>query len=221
MLQTTKKVIRYFYHKLHNRKAFVDFNSTVSLDCKLGEYVKIFPGTILGSSSVERYSYIAEHCNITRTKIGPFTSIGPEVISGLGKHPVSYVSTYPGFYSDKVSGSKWFGVNHPFGTSDKPKVTIGADVWIGARAIIIGGIAIGHGAIIAAGAVVTKEVLPYSIVGGVPAKLIRFRFEKEVIERLLDSKWWELPEEKLRFAAQFIHSPDLFLDYLNSVTKRI
>jgi acetyltransferase-like isoleucine patch superfamily enzyme len=221
MKQTFKKIVRFFYHKLYNRRAFVDFNSTVSLDCRLGEFVKIFPGAKLGSCTIARCTYLTENCNITRTKIGPFTSIGPEVLCGLGKHPVNYVSTYPGFYSDKVSGSKWFEVNHPFGTSDKPKVTIGADVWIGARAIIIGGITIGHGAVIAAGAVVTKDIQPYAIVGGVPAKLIRFRFEKEVIEKLLDSKWWELPEEQLRSAAQFIQSPDLFLDYLNSVTKRI
>ena len=77
------------------------------------------------------------------------------------------------------------------------KVSIGHDVWIGERAIIIDGLTIGTGAIIAAGAVVVKDVEPYSIVGGVPAKHIRFRFEEEVRTKLLNSKWWDKSEEYL------------------------
>ena len=71
---------------------------------------------------------------------------------------------------------------------------IGNDVWIGESVVIIDGLKIGTGSIIAAGAVVTKDVEPYSIVGGVPAKLIRFRFEKDIVQKLLNSKWWELSE---------------------------
>jgi acetyltransferase-like isoleucine patch superfamily enzyme len=216
MKQIIKKVVRFFYHKLHNRRAFVDFNSTVSLDCRLGEFVKIFPGAKLGSCTIERYTYLAEDCNITRTKIGPFSSIGPEVICGLGSHPTDYVSTYPGFYSDSVSGSKWFGSNHPFSEMDRQRVSIGADVWIGARAIILGGIKIGHGAIIAAGAIVNKDVPPYAIVGGVPAKFIRYRFDEEIIKRLIASSWWELSEDELRNMAHLMHSPELFLEKIGN-----
>jgi len=85
------------------------------------------------------------------------------------------------------------------------RTQIGNDVWIGARAIVLDGISIGDGAVIAAGAVVTKDVPPYAIVGGVPAKLIRYRFEDDVIQELLKWKWWDLSLDDLqKNAPQFI-----------------
>ena len=148
--------------------------------------------------------------------MGSFCSVGPEVICGVGTHPTTHVSTYPGFYSKNASGSYFFGFEHEFSSTDKKNVDIGADVWIGARAIIMGGVSIGHGAIIGAGAVVTKDIPPYAIVGGVPAKLIRYRFESEVIEKLLLSEWWKFPEEKLKQIAPMMSDPVVFLDKLNS-----
>jgi carbonic anhydrase/acetyltransferase-like protein (isoleucine patch superfamily) len=82
--------------------------------------------------------------------------------------------------------------------SELPRTTIGNDVWIGARAMVLDGVTIGDGCVIAAGSVVTKNIEPYSIVGGIPAKLIRKRFSDEVIELLLTWKWWNLPVETLR-----------------------
>jgi acetyltransferase-like isoleucine patch superfamily enzyme len=209
-----KNLIRIIYHKFKNPKADISFSAKVSLDCKLGEYVKVLSHARIGSCEISRYSYVGCGCSFTRTKVGPFTSVGPEVMCGLGSHPLNYISTYPGFYSDKASGSEWFGVNHCFGTLDKQPVTIGADVWIGARAIIMGGITIGNGAVIAAGAVVTKDIPPYSIVGGVPAKIIRYRFDQSTIEKLIASVWWEASEKELRKVACFADSPDLFLKKL-------
>jgi acetyltransferase-like isoleucine patch superfamily enzyme len=190
-----KFFLKIIYHKLKHPKAYISW-ANVSLDCILGDYVKVFKGTTLGSCKIDSYSYIGTNCDFARTNMGAFCSVGPEVICGVGTHPTNHVSTYPGFYSKHASGSYFFGFDHEFSNSDKKRVEIGSDVWIGARALIMGGISIGHGAIIGAGAVVTKDVPPYAIVGGVPAKLIRYRFDPNLIEQLLLSAWWELPEKK-------------------------
>jgi acetyltransferase-like isoleucine patch superfamily enzyme len=214
MMKLIKQLIRLLYHKFKQPEARIAFSAVVSLDCKLDKYVKIFDHTRLGSCEVARFTYIGNKCDFTRTKIGSFTSIGPEVLCGLGTHPLEYVSTYPGFYSNEVSGSKWLGTNLAYKLKDKKPVSIGSDVWIGARSIIIGGVEIGNGAVIAAGAVVTKDVPPYAIVGGVPAKIIRYRFDTTTINELLSSRWWESSEEDLRRAAKYAEFPDLFIKSL-------
>ena len=210
-----KKLIKSIYTKFKFPTAKVT-GANISLDSVLGEYVKVLEGTTLGSCRIDSYSYIGINCDFARTKMGSFCSVGPEVICGVGTHPSHHVSTYPGFYSKHASGSYFFGFEHEYAQSDKKGVEIGSDVWIGARAIIMGGISIGHGSIIGAGAVVTKDVPPYAIVGGVPAKLIRYRFEPNIIEQLLSSAWWELPEKKLKQLAVVMDNPVNFLKKISS-----
>lgn len=182
----------------------------ISMDTTLNKGTKVLSNAHLGSCKVGRYTYIGSRSHFTYTEIGPFCSIGQEVLCGLGKHPINYVSTYPGFYSGKPSGSVWFGTTHD--EVEEHQVTyIGADVWIGARAMILGGQNIGVGAIIAAGAVVSKDVPPYAIVGGVPAKIIKYRFDEETIEKIMRSKWWEHKDADLREMAKTITDPNKFL----------
>lgn len=128
-----------------------------------------------------------------RLRIGKFCSIAQEVMIFLGgEHRTDWVSTYPFsmFFDDvrQVPG-------HP---KTKGDVTIGNDVWIGARAVILSGVSIGDGAVIGAGSIVTGDVAPYAIVAGNPARLIRMRFDAPTIERLVKLRWWDWSPEKIK-----------------------
>lgn len=150
---------------------------------------KVLRGCKLSNVNVGDYSYISKGSDINNCKIGRYCSIAPYVKIGFGIHPTNYLSTSPIFYNNNnVFG---FSINHDKEFKEFKETNIGNDVWIGLNAIIIDGIKIGDGSIIGAGAVVTKDVEPYSIVGGVPAKLIRYRFNEEKIKRLLDTRWWD------------------------------
>ncbi|MGO2200634.1 CatB-related O-acetyltransferase [Pseudomonas helleri] len=145
---------------------------------------------IIISSSISRFTYVSADTKIVRARIGSFCSIAQEVlIGGLASHPLDWLSTHPVFYSTKKQA------NYSFASSDQINeqgiVEIGHDVWIGARAMILDNCKIGNGAVIAAGAVVVKDVPPYAIVGGVPARIIKYRFSDEKIEKIQQSKWWE------------------------------
>lgn len=159
--------------------------------------VKLHSNAKVINSSIGRYTYIGDRSEISNCDIGGFCSIGKEVIIGTGSHPKNWKSTSPLFYSissqlgvNIVSQDLW---HSEFYTT----VRIGHDVWIGSRSIILSGVTVGHGAIIAAGAVVTRDVPPYSIVGGVPSRVIGSRFTRETINELLNEKWWDLPLETI------------------------
>lgn len=160
-------------------------------NCKFNLYNTIYKYSRLRNTEIGNYSYIARNCQIYNTTIGKFTCIGPNVVTGMGAHPSSaFVSSHPLFYSTLGQSSGLVIVEKNL-FNEFPETKIGNDVWIGNNAIIKYGITIGHGAIIGAGAVVTKDVEPYSIVGGVPAKIIKYRFSEEQIDFLLNFKWWD------------------------------
>lgn len=131
---------------------------------------------------------------IRNVKIGRYCSVAKHVDIGVPQHPVNWLSISPRqYFPDFQIWTKAYGKEVsriPFG--GESKITeIGNDVWIGDRVLIMGGVKIGDGAIIAAGAVVTKDVPPYAVVGGVPAKVIKYRFNAETIKKLLDIQWWK------------------------------
>lgn len=158
--------------------------------CKVGYCNRIYDYSILTSVDLGDFTYVSDNCRINNTKIGKFCSIGPYVKCGIGKHPTrDFVSTHPVFFSNKRQCGVSFVDEVKF--VENVTVNIGNDVWVGANAVIMDGVIIGDGVIVAAGAIVTEDVPPYAIVGGVPAKLIRYRFTEEVINRLLVLKWWD------------------------------
>jgi len=173
----------------------------------------------LGEVSVGSYSYIADRSSVGHTSIGRFCSIGPHFLCGYGEHPAHFVTTSPVFYSTSGQCGTSFVENNSF--VEKKEVRIGHDVWIGARVFVRDGVKIGNGAILAAGAVVGKDVPEYSIVGGVPAQVLRLRFAEPVIARLLEVKWWEWEEERLREAATLLGQPDVerFLEWASGGVK--
>ena len=147
-----------------------------------------------------RNSYMAgcSCCYDGNTKIGKYCSIADGVTLGTGFHPIKRLSTHPfTYFRDE---EHHFGeILTPSGNlipwQIKKPITIGNDVWIGKSATLMDGVTIGDGAIVGAGAVVTKDVPPYAIVGGVPAKVIKYRFDESTIKRLLASRWWDYPED--------------------------
>jgi acetyltransferase-like isoleucine patch superfamily enzyme len=145
---------------------------------------------------------------IINCKIGSFCSIANNVVIGGAMHPINWVSTSPVFYEGRDSVRTKFSTHKR--TPDKNTV-IEHDVWIGEKSMIKQGIKIGIGAVIGMGSIVTKDVEPYSIVAGNPARLIRKRFDDETINLLLESKWWNFDDEKLLTIGKNIQNPKEFI----------
>lgn len=141
-----------------------------------------------------------------RLRIGKYCSIAREVLMILGNHRSDTVTTYP--FKD-ISFAWPEAADATNDHSTKGDIVIGNDVWIGARANIMSGVTIGSGAVIAAAAVVTKDVPPYAIVGGNPAHVIKYRFPEKTIERLLAIAWWDWPEALIRERMQLLMSDNI------------
>lgn len=172
-----------------------------------------------GKVQLGAYSYLSPNCMLHDDIIvGRYCSFGPGVKVSLTEHPTDWFSTHPFQYN----GTKLFkSFLHYSGGLNSFKYNhmtkIGNDVWIGANAIILKGIEIGDGAIVGAGAVVTKNVEPYAIVGGVPAKHIKFRFAKNIVNSLIALKWWDYDIQKLASKLDFSNP----MDTIQNIEKAI
>ena len=163
--------------------------SVSALGCTFGRHNMVCGRTVISTTSMGDYSYIGVNGRIAGTSIGKFCSIGPNVSIAPGKHPTNFVSTHPIFYSMTFNCDSRFSTQQRF--EEAVGVEIGHDVWIGNRVTILDGVKVGTGAIIAAHSVVNKDVEPYSIVGGAPARHIRYRFPAKKVSMLLKTKWWD------------------------------
>jgi chloramphenicol O-acetyltransferase type B len=174
---------------------------------------KVESGTSFIYSSMDKHSFCGYNCDINHTRIGKFCSIANNVVIGGGMHPMNWVSTSPVFYEGRDSVKAKFSIHQ----RDSIRTTvIGHDVWIGQNVIIKQGVSIGTGSVIGMGSIVTKDVEPYTIVAGNPAKLIKKRFDDNIIKNLLQSKWWDINEKALNSLSKYIKEPKLFLKNIKS-----
>jgi acetyltransferase-like isoleucine patch superfamily enzyme len=194
----------------------ISINPTaVVIDVKFGEFVKISHQSYMQNLEIGDYTYFAGYNTVINATIGKFCSIGEGVIIGPGMHPVkTFVSTSPVFFSTYAQCGTTFSDGFYF--KEMGKVAIGNDVWIGVNAVVLDDVAIGHGAIVAAGAVVNKNVEPYAIVGGIPAKVLGYRFEKEEIETLLKDQWWNKDINWLKTNFKSFHNIKDYLEKLKN-----
>lgn len=192
-------------------------DTAILQNVSLGRYNSIGRNSHLINVEVGDYTYMAGYNAIMNTKIGKFCSIGQGVVAGPGKHPSSvFVSTSPVFFSTVYQCGTTFSDGNYF--NETGRVVIGNDVWLGLNAVILDDVTIGDGAIVAAGAIVTKDVEPYSIVGGMPARLLKYRFEKDQIEFLLKDKWWDKDTEWLKANYKRFHD---IAGYMDLVTRQL
>lgn len=171
------------------------------------------------NSHVGRYSRIRSNCSVANAVIGNFTAIGRNTVIGPGAHPMNYLTPHSIFYKNDWHWHENDWRKDIDFTWVKP-ITIGNEVWIGMNCVIMDGVTIGDGAVIATGAVVTKDIPPFAIAGGVPAKVIKFRFPQEMIDRLMEIKWWNLPDEKITEVIDLFHTKNPSIDDLNKYFPR-
>lgn len=191
--------------KLHFLKGMIKnaFNPRISLislvssDSNLDPTVCIYRRVKIKGSQLGAYTYVGNNTDIDNAIIGKFCSIADHCRVGLGGHLLSNISTSP-IFTEKVNGCRDIWTDKEINPIKSRTVYIGNDVWIGSHVLINGGVTIGNGAVIGAGAVVVKDVPAYAIVGGVPAKVIRYRFTDDIIAILEESKWWDLPVDVLK-----------------------
>lgn len=204
-----RKIIQPLYWQILNHRhhsIIEEYNTAFSI--RVGRYAIIRKGSEVGPNvELGDYSYISgPRSYVEDAIIGKYCSIARQVTIGVSGHNYNWVTTSPIITSTQYSIIK-SNISEP----QRERPIIGNDVWIGMNVIIMRGIKIGDGAVVAAGSVVTKDVVPYSIVGGNPARHIKYRFSPEVIERLLDICWWDWPELKIKSNAALFYDTESFI----------
>lgn len=216
----------YFQNKTINKNIYnenevieigknVTFADNLSLNkCVFGSNIKIGQYSYLDNVKYGNYSYNAARCSILNCEIGNFCSIAIGVNIGLGIHPLnSFVSTSPAFYSVHRQCGSTFADKQYF--DETGNVVIGNDVWIGANAVILDNVKIGDGSVIAANSVVNRDVPSFAIVGGSPAKIIKYRFNDDEIIFLNKFKWWNKSDEWLKSNFKYLHDINLLIEKFN------
>ena len=181
-------------------------------ESEIDKRAHIAAGCHIYKSKIGKYTAVGYDCQIIHCEIGNFCSLAGNIVIGGADHPTEWVSTSQVFVKLKDSISKKFS---PHEYNSYKSTFIGNDVWIGDSVLIKAGVKISDGAVIGMGSVVTKDVGPYEIWAGNPARIIRKRFDEHTIQELLKSKWFTLSDEKIDNLAIDINKPDLFMERIN------
>jgi acetyltransferase-like isoleucine patch superfamily enzyme len=220
LVEKEKMKIKYYIQKLLGRwldQPIIPEGKTTGyslvrsekFNSKLGKCTKVIAPFFLHYTQLGDYSYIAKNSNINYCTIGKFCSIGPNFSCGLGIHPTWGLSTAPMFYSTaKQNGMTLCKKNK---TEESRRSVIGNDVFIGANVTVLDGVHIADGAVIGAGAVVVDDIPPYAVAVGVPAKVVKYRFEHQIIEKLLEKQWWNGSDEELKLVERDFSDVEKYL----------
>lgn len=186
MIRISNKGARDILNRKKFPQAIIESGCCFTEDTTIGIHSHLYSNCIVNHSHIGNYTYIGNNSLIQNTTIGNYCSISHEVNCGLGNHPTDLFSTSPIFYRKKNPQQIQLVKENCLFQEYKP-IHIGHDVWIGARVTILDGVNIGNGAVIATGAVVTKDIPPYAIVGGIPARIIKYR---DIKEKNKCPDWW-------------------------------
>lgn len=181
------------------------------IDSSIHKTSKVCAGSQLVNVVMDKYSDVGYDCTIVNTKIGAFCSFGANISIGGASHTIEWVSTSPVFNKNKDHLPKKFS-NHEF--EYKVTTSIGNDVWIADKVLVKAGVTIGDGVVVGMGSVVTKDIPSYQIWGGNPAKFIKNRFDDEVVNELMEIKWWTWEDDKIsKYAVLFNDIPSFIKTY--------
>jgi acetyltransferase-like isoleucine patch superfamily enzyme len=210
LLITIRKVLSpifWYFYNIKNNTHIEEY--TVSFRTKIGEMVIIRKGSEISRNvEIGDFSYISgPRSYVEAALIGKYCSIARQVTIGVSNHNYKWITTHP------ILTSPEYGyINMGVDEFQKNPPVIGNDVWVGMNSVIMRGVVIGDGAVIAANSVVTKDVPPYAIVGGNPAKIIKYRFSDKIIEKLMRIKWWNWPKEKIKQNINLFYNVDEFIN---------
>lgn len=197
---------------LDRQELVVREGATVSRNCRIRGRVTLEPHatlgpdcTLYGDIEVGRGTKLNENIEVIgEVSFGNYCALAPEIRFQQKNHEINKPAMQSQFYGRVLDSDLEYMPEDP--------ITVGNDVWIGARAIVLPSVTIGDGAVIGAGSIVTDDVDPYAVVAGVPAERVKWRFSKSIREKLLEFKWWELSEDVLRDHASFFTNELTSLD---------
>ncbi len=188
--------------RLRAETPFLHPDCDVTEDCTFGAYVELGRGTRMAHSSMGDYAYCDRYADIANAEIGKFANIASYVRIGATDHPMDKASQHhfhyrsADYFDDAEHDAAWFAHRR------SRRARIGHDTWLGHGAQVRPEITIGHGAVVAGGAIVTKDVPPYMIVAGIPATPLRARYDDKTAERMMALAWWDWPHDALRAALE-------------------
>lgn len=215
-----ERILIELYSKIKYRKTCkIEGDAIVYGKCFFEGKNKISPGAHVTNSTMGYATYIGKDSVFSHAVIGRFCSIADNVKLVRARHPIEgFVSIHPSFYSTSVLSSmvKHNKYNEYIEDQKGASLIIGNDVWIGCNVLIKAGIRIGNGAVIAMGSVVTNDVPDFAIAGGVPAKIIKYRFSEENRRKIAETRWWEKDLDFIKKNADSFEKIDSFLSIFHN-----